>query len=65
MSQDAIWMSENLEEGGKYPASLNFSIQAYTDSRNKLTRMRDLEGAKLLFAHDAGQFQSMGNKWHK
>ena len=65
MSQDAIWMGENLEEGGKYPAGLNFSIQAYTDSRNKLTRMRDLEGAKLLFGHDAGQFQSMGNKWHK
>ena len=26
---------------------------------------RLMEGAKLLMAHDAGQFQSMGNKWFK
>ena len=62
MSQDAIWMQENLDG---YPAGLNFSIQAYSNSLEKLKRMRDLEGAKLLMAHDAGQFQSMGNKWFK
>ncbi|MEK0434575.1 MAG: hypothetical protein RL369_624 [Pseudomonadota bacterium] len=62
LSQDAIWMQENLDG---YPAGLNFSIQAYTDSLNKLKRMRDLEGGKLFMAHDAAQFAKDGNKWHK
>ena len=62
ISQDAIWMQENLDG---YVAGLNFSVQAYTNSVERLKRMRDLEGAKILMAHDAGQFQSMGNKWHK
>jgi len=63
MSQDAIWMQENLDG---YAAGLNFSIQAYTNSLEKLKRMRDLEGAKLLMAHDKNQFDSQGgNKWQK
>jgi glyoxylase-like metal-dependent hydrolase (beta-lactamase superfamily II) len=63
MSQDAIWMQENLDG---YAAGLNFSIQAYTNSLEKLKRMRDLEGAKLLMAHDKNQFDSSGgNKWQK
>ncbi|MFM7483588.1 MAG: N-acyl homoserine lactonase family protein, partial [Burkholderiaceae bacterium] len=62
LSQDAIWMQENLDG---YPAGLNFSIQAYTDSLNKLKRMRDLEGGKIFMAHDAAQFAKDGNKWHK
>jgi hypothetical protein len=55
-------MQENLDG---YVAGLNFSVQAYVNSVERLKRMRDLEGAKILMAHDAGQFASMGNKWHK
>jgi len=62
ISQDAIWMQENLDG---YVAGLNYSVQAYVNSVERLKRMRDLEGAKILMAHDAGQFASMGNKWHK
>ena len=54
MSQDAVWMQENLDG---YPAGLNFSVQAYTNSLQRLKRMRDLEGAQLLMAHDEDQFK--------
>ena len=62
VSQDAIWMQENLDG---YVAGLNFSVQAYTASVNKLKMMADLEGAKILMAHDAPQFAKMGDRWHK
>lgn len=62
LSQDAIWMQENLEG---YVAGLNFSVQAYTSTVNKLKMMADLEGAKILMAHDAPQFGKMGDRWHK
>jgi N-acyl homoserine lactone hydrolase len=62
LSQDAIWMEENLEG---YPAGLNYSILDYTTSLNKLKLMRDIEGAKLWFGHSAKQFGEMGNKWYE
>ena len=62
ISQDAIWMQENLEG---YVAGLNFSVQAYSASVNKLKMMADLEGAKILMPHDAPQFGTMGDRWHK
>ena len=62
VSQDAIWMQENLDG---YVAGLNFSVQAYTNSVNKLKMMADLEGAKILMVHDAPQFAKMGDRWHK
>jgi len=62
VSQDAIWMQENLDG---YVAGLNFSQQAYLNSVNKLKMMSDLEGAKILMAHDAPQFAKMGDRWHK
>ena len=62
MSQDAVWMQENLDG---YPAGLNFSVQAYTNSLQRLKRMRDLEGAQLLMAHDEDQFKKGGQKWYK
>ena len=62
LAQDAIWMQENLDG---YVAGLNFSVQAYTNSVNKLKMMADLEGAKILMAHDAPQFAKMGDRWHK
>ena len=62
LSQDAIWMQENLDG---YVAGLNFSVQAYTSTVNKLKMMADLEGAKILMAHDAPQFGKMGDRWHK
>ena len=62
ISQDAIWMQENLDG---YVAGLNFSVQAYTSTVNKLKMMADLEGAKILMAHDAPQFGKMGDRWHK
>ena len=62
LSQDAIWMEENLEG---YPAGLNYSVLDYTTSLNKLKMMRDLEGAKLWFGHSGKQFSEMGNKWYE
>ena len=62
MSQDAIWMQENLDG---YPAGLNYSVMDYTKSLNRLKFMRDLEGADIFMAHDQDQFAKMGNKWYK
>jgi glyoxylase-like metal-dependent hydrolase (beta-lactamase superfamily II) len=62
ISQDAIWMQENLEG---YPAGLNYSILDYTNSLNRLKMMRDIEGAKLWMSHDAKQFGALGDKWYK
>jgi len=62
ITQDAVWMQENLDG---YVAGLNYSQQAYIDSVTKIKMMRDLEGAKILMSHDAGQFANMGDRWHK
>ena len=62
ITQDALWMQENADG---YVAGLNYSVKDWSDSANKLKFMRDLEGAKLLFSHDANQFATGGNKWHK
>lgn len=62
MSQDAVWMQENLDG---YPAGLNFSIQAYTNSVNRLKFMRDLEGTDLFMAHDQDQYAAKGGRWYK
>jgi len=62
ITQDAIWMQENLDG---YPAGLNYSVQTYTNSLNRLKFMRDLEGAQLFMAHDQDQFAAKGNKWYK
>jgi N-acyl homoserine lactone hydrolase len=62
ISQDAIWMQENLDG---YPAGLNYSVQDYTNSVNRLKFMRDLEGAEILMAHDADQYKAKGGRWHK
>jgi glyoxylase-like metal-dependent hydrolase (beta-lactamase superfamily II) len=62
VSQDAIWMQENLDG---HPAGLNFSVQAYTKSVNRLKWMRDLEGADIFMAHDQDQYAKMGGKWYK
>ena len=62
ISQDAIWMQENADG---YVAGLNFSVQAWTNSANRLKFMRDLEGAKLFFPHDGAQFEKNGRKWMK
>jgi glyoxylase-like metal-dependent hydrolase (beta-lactamase superfamily II) len=62
MSQDAIWMKENLEG---HPAGLNYSVKDYTNSVNRLKSIMDLEGAELFFAHDQDQYKAQGGKWHK
>ena len=62
ITQDAVWMQENLDG---YPAGLNFSIQAYTNSVNRLKFIRDLEGAQLFMAHDQDQYAAKGGKWYK
>ncbi len=61
LSQDAIWMEENLEG---YPAGLNYSVLDYTNSVNRLKMMRDIEGAQLWFGHSINQYKSMGGKWY-
>ena len=62
MSQDAIWMQENLDG---YPAGLNYSVKDYTNSVNRLKFMKDLEGAQIFFAHDQDQYAAKGGKWYK
>jgi N-acyl homoserine lactone hydrolase len=62
LTQDAVWMKENLEG---FPAGLNFSVKAYTDSISRLKAIRDIEGAQLFMAHDQDQFAAMGGKWYK
>jgi glyoxylase-like metal-dependent hydrolase (beta-lactamase superfamily II) len=59
---DAVWMQENLDG---YPAGLNYSVQDYTNSVNRLKFMRDLEGAQLFMSHDQDQFKAKGARWYK
>ena len=62
LSQDAIWMKENLEG---YPAGLNFSVQTYTNSVNRLKFMSDLEGVPIFMPHDQDQYAAKGGRWYK
>jgi N-acyl homoserine lactone hydrolase len=62
ISQDAIWMQENLDG---HPAGLNYSVQDYTKSVNRLKFMRDLEGTQLFMAHDQDQYAAKGGRWYK
>ena len=62
LTQDAIWMEENLEG---YPDLTNYSILDYTNSINRLKMIRDLEGAALWFGHSMKQYSAMGEKWYK
>jgi glyoxylase-like metal-dependent hydrolase (beta-lactamase superfamily II) len=62
LSQDAIWMEENLEG---YPAGLNYSVLDYTNSLNRLKMMSDIEGAELWFGHSQNQYDKMGEQWYK
>ena len=62
LSQDAIWMEENLEG---YVAGLNYSVLDWTDSVERLKMIRDVEKAPLWFGHSIKQYEAMGNQWHK
>jgi N-acyl homoserine lactone hydrolase len=62
ITQDAIWMKENLEG---YPAGLNYSVKDYNASINRLKAIRDLENAELFMAHDADQYKAKGSRWYK
>ena len=55
-------MQENLDG---YPAGLNYSVQDYTNSVNRLKFMRDLEGAQLFMSHDQDQYAAKGARWYK
>jgi glyoxylase-like metal-dependent hydrolase (beta-lactamase superfamily II) len=59
---DAIWMEENLEG---YPAGLNYSVQQYFHSIDRIKWIRDLQGAKVIMGHSANQFKTEYNKWIK
>jgi N-acyl homoserine lactone hydrolase len=61
-SQDAIWMQENMDG---YPAGLNYSVQDYTNSLNRIKFMRDLEGLNVFYAHDENQYKEKGGRWYK
>ena len=62
LAQDAVWMQENLDG---HAAGLNFSVQAYTNSVNRLKHMRDLQGIPLFMGHDENQWASGGDRWYK
>src|SRR6185295_7371507 len=62
ISQDAIWRQENRDG---YPAGLNFSVQAYSNSVNRLKMMRALEGGQIFMAHAGEQFKAKGDRWYK
>ncbi len=61
LSQDAIWMEENLEG---YPAGLNYSILDYFNSVNRLKMMADIQNGQLWFGHSIKQYDSMGESWY-
>ena len=61
LSQDAIWMEENLEG---HPAGLNYSILDYFDSVNRLKMMADIQNGQLWFGHSIRQYDSMGENWY-
>lgn len=62
IAQDAVWMQENLDG---HPAGLNYSIQDYTNSVNRLKFIRDLEGAQIFMGHDEKQYAAKGGRWYK
>ena len=62
IAQDAIWMQENMDG---YPAGLNYSVQDYTNSVNRLKWIRDLEGAPVYYGHDQDQYAKGGGRWYK
>ena len=63
LSQDAIWMQENMDG---YPAGLNYSVQDYTKSVNRLKFIRDLEGAPIFYGHDQDQWAKRSSDgWYK
>ena len=63
LSQDAIWMQENMDG---YPAGLNYSVQDYTKSVNRLKFIRDLEGAPIFYGHDQNQWAKRSSDgWYK
>jgi len=62
LAQDAIWMQENLDG---HPAGLNFSVQEYTKSVNRLKFKRDLQGIPLFMGHDENQWAAGGNRWYR
>jgi len=62
LAQDAIWMQENLDG---HPAGLNFSVQEYTKSVNRLKWMRDLEGSPIYMGHDEAQYKKGGGRWYR
>jgi N-acyl homoserine lactone hydrolase len=62
ITQDAIWMKENLEG---HPAGLNYSVKDYNASINRLKAIRDLENAQLFMSHDEDQFKEKGGRWYK
>jgi glyoxylase-like metal-dependent hydrolase (beta-lactamase superfamily II) len=62
ITQDAVWMKENLEG---YPAGLNYSVKDYNASINRLKAIRDLENGQLFMAHDGDQYKQSGGRWHK
>jgi N-acyl homoserine lactone hydrolase len=62
LAQDAIWMQENLDG---HPAGLNFSVQEYTNSVNRLKFMRDLQGVPLFMGHDENQWKAGGDRWYR
>ncbi len=62
ISQDAIWMKENLEG---HPAGLNYSVLDYSKSLERLKMIRDLENGQLFMPHDEGQYKEKGGKWYR
>jgi hypothetical protein len=56
MSQDAIWMQENLDG---YPAGLNYSVQGLQQLVNRLKMIRDLETGRSSSPRP-GSVQSQG-----
>jgi acyl-homoserine lactone acylase PvdQ len=55
--------AKSVAEG--YAAGLNYSVQDYFKSLNRLKAMRDLEGAEILMAHDGDQYKDKGGRWVK
>jgi glyoxylase-like metal-dependent hydrolase (beta-lactamase superfamily II) len=57
---DAIWLQAMVEGG---VPSLNYSLAQVFGSIQRLTAIRDVEGAQLVYGHDPDQWATLPKEW--
>ena len=60
MTGDAVYTAEHLERDLLPPPHVVAEARAMAESMSMLRRLRDRDGATLLFSHDAAQWDALG-----